>query len=141
MESVSCRFHDAAVALNTSDAVAPCTLLHARPSLEVTVTTLLFLLSAKYNGKGMNVSEMAKALGRRGGRARGKRLSAADKKRIASLGGKARFRSIQATRRIVDNLRYATVVSDLRRRSTNVKRLKTFGGPLPGIYPARLSNA
>ena len=90
---------------------------------------------------GMNTSEMARALGRRGGRARGKRLSAADKKRIASLGGKARFQSIQAARRIVDNLRYATVVSNLRRRPTNVKRLKAFAGPLPGIYPAGLSDA
>ena len=90
---------------------------------------------------GMNTSEMARALGRRGGRARGKRLSAADKKRIASLGGKARFQSIQAARRIVDNLRYATVVSDLRRQPTDVKRLKVFAGPLPGIYPAGLSNA
>jgi hypothetical protein len=89
----------------------------------------------------MNASEMAKALGRRGGRARGRRLSAADKKRIASLGGKARFQSIQATRRIVDNLRYAAVVSDLHRKPTNVKRLRAFAGPLPGIYPARLSNA
>jgi len=89
----------------------------------------------------MNASEMARALGRRGGRARSKRLSAAEKKRIASLGGKARFQSIQATRRIVDNLRYAAVVSDLRRKPTNVRRLRAFGGPLPGIYPAGLSNA
>ena len=89
----------------------------------------------------MHASEMARALGRRGGRARGKRLSSAEKKRIASLGGKARFQSIQATRRIVDNLRYATVVSDFRRQPPNVKRLRAFAGPLPGIYPARLSHA
>jgi hypothetical protein len=84
----------------------------------------------------MNASEMAKALGRRGGRARGKRLSAADKKRIASLGGKARVRSVQAARRIVDNFRYVTVVGDLRRQPTTVRRLRAFAGPLPGIYPA-----
>jgi hypothetical protein len=89
----------------------------------------------------MNASDMARALGRRGGRARGKRLSATEKKRIASLGGKARFQSIQATRRIVDNWRYAAVVSDLRMQPTKVKRLRTFGGPLPGIYPAGLSSA
>ena len=35
---------------------------------------------------------MARALGSRGGRARGKRLSAAERKRIASLGGQARLR-------------------------------------------------
>jgi hypothetical protein len=91
--------------------------------------------------EGMNASEMARVLGRRGGQARGTRLSAAEKKRIASLGGMARFQSIQATRRIVDNLRYATVVSDLRRQPTNVRRLRAFAGPLPGIYPARSSNA
>ena len=106
----------------------------------IQTTSLSFLLSGKYN-EGMNASEMARVLGRRGGRARGMRLSSGDKKRIASLGGKARFLSIQATRRIVDNLRYATVVSDLRRQPTNVKRLTAFAGPLPGIYPAGLSNA
>jgi hypothetical protein len=83
----------------------------------------------------MNASEMAKALGRRGGLSRGKRLSATDKKRIASLGGKARFRSLQAARRIVDNFRYVAVLGDLRRRPTTVKRLRAFAGPLPGIYP------
>jgi len=84
----------------------------------------------------MNASEMARALGRRGGRARGKRLSAADKKRIASLGGKARFQSLQAARRIADNFRYAAVLGDLRGQPTAVRHLRTFAGPLPGIYPA-----
>jgi hypothetical protein len=84
----------------------------------------------------MNASEMAKALGRRGGLSRGKRLSATDKKRIASLGGKARFQSLQAARRIVDNFRYVAVIGDLRRRPTTVRRLRAFAGPLPGIYPA-----
>ena len=84
----------------------------------------------------MNVSAMAKALGRRGGRARGERLSAADKKRIASLGAKARVQSLQAARRIVDNFRYAAALGDLRGRPVTVKHLRTFGGPLPGIYTA-----
>jgi hypothetical protein len=84
----------------------------------------------------MNASEMARALGRRGGRARSKRLSAAEKKRIASLGAKARVQSVQAARRIADNFRYATAVDDLRSHRTTVRRLKTFAGPLPGIYPA-----
>ena len=77
---------------------------------------------------------MARALGRRGGLARGERLTAAEKKRIASLGGKARSQSIQATRRMVDNLRYAAAVSDLRRKPTNVRRVRTFSGRLPGIF-------
>lgn len=84
----------------------------------------------------MNASEMARALGRRGGRARGKRLSAADKKFIASLGGKARFQSLQAARRIADNFRYVAVLGALRGRPTAVRRLRAFAGPLPGIYPA-----
>jgi len=83
----------------------------------------------------MNASEMARALGRRGGRARGKRLSVADKERIASLGGKARLQSLQAARRIAENLRYAAVLGELRGRPTTVRRLSAFAGPLPGIYP------
>jgi hypothetical protein len=84
----------------------------------------------------MNASEMAQALGRRGGRARASRLSSAEKKRIASLGGKARLQSLQAAQRIADNLRYAAVLGDLRGQPTTVRRVRTFAGPLPGIYPA-----
>jgi len=83
----------------------------------------------------MNASEMAGVLGRRGGRARGKRLSASDKKRIAALGGEARRQSLQAARRIADNLRYAAPLGDLRGQPTTVRRLSTFAGQLPGIYP------
>ena len=78
---------------------------------------------------------MARVLGRRGGQARAKRLSEADRKRIASLGGHARRQSLQAARRIVDNSRYAAVLGDLRRQATAVARLSAFAGPLPGIYP------
>lgn len=85
----------------------------------------------------VNTSEMARALGRKGGRARGKRLSAADKKRIASLGGKARGQSLRTARRIADNFRYAAALGDLRGQPTPIKRLSAFPGPLPGIYPAR----
>jgi hypothetical protein len=83
----------------------------------------------------MDASKMAKALGRRGGRARAERLSVADKNRIASLGGKARRRSLQAVR-IADNFRYAAALGDLRGQPATVRRLRTFAGPLPGIYPA-----
>ena len=68
-------------------------------------------------------------MGRRGGLSRGKRLSATDKKRIASLGGKARAQSLQAARRIVDNFRYVAVLGDLRRRPTTVRRLRAFARP------------
>ena len=84
----------------------------------------------------MNTTEMARALGRKGGRARGRRLSAAERKRIASLGGKARMQSLQAARRIADNFRYAAAADRLRGRPVAVRRLSAFAGPLPGIYPA-----
>jgi hypothetical protein len=83
----------------------------------------------------MNASEMARALGRRGGRARSKRLSAAERKRIAAMGGKARLESLRAAGRIADNFRYAAALGDLRGQRTSVRRLRTFSGPLPGIYP------
>ena len=84
----------------------------------------------------MNTSKMARALGRRGGRARAERLSLADKRRIASLGGKARLRSVRASHRIADNFRYAAVLSDLQGHPRHVTRLSNFTGPLPGIYRA-----
>jgi hypothetical protein len=88
----------------------------------------------------MNASEMAKALGRRGGRARARRLSNMDKKRIASLGGKARAQSLEAARRIATNFRYATAVTELRalrEQPPRITRLRTFADPLPGVYPSR----
>ena len=85
----------------------------------------------------MNVSAMARVLGRKGGRARARRLSGADKKRIASLGARARMESLQAARRIADNFRYAAVLDDLRARPTTVTRMTAFAGPLPGIHPPR----
>ena len=47
---------------------------------------------------------MARAMGRRGGRARAKRLSAERRRRIASMGGKARHRSFLAERQILSRL-------------------------------------
>lgn len=83
----------------------------------------------------MNASEMARILGRRGGRARGRRLSSADRKRIASLGGRARAHSLRAERRMAENLRYAAVLGEFGGQPRRVERLSTFAGPLPGIYP------
>jgi hypothetical protein len=85
----------------------------------------------------MNVHEMARALGRRGGRMRAQRLSASRKKQIASLGGVARARSLDAARRIEANLRYAATVELLRGPGRPVVRMKRFGGRLPGIYRGR----
>ena len=85
----------------------------------------------------MNASQMARALGRRGGRARSLRLDAAQKKRIASLGGHARRQSLLFARRIADNFRYVAAVDELRGPRRAVARLRAFAGPLPGIYRPR----
>jgi hypothetical protein len=81
----------------------------------------------------MKANEMARALGRRGGRARARRLSADEKTRIASLGGRARSQSIQAARRIAENFRYAAVLDALRGHQPTARRESAFDGPLPGI--------
>jgi hypothetical protein len=78
---------------------------------------------------------MARAMGRRGGQARARRLSAERRRQIASLGGRARHRSLLAARRIADNLRYAAAVLELRGGPPQVLRVKTFTGRLPGLYP------
>jgi hypothetical protein len=95
---------------------------------------LRHVLSGKYNGS-MTRREMARALGRRGGRVRAVRLTAEDKARIAALGGQARARSLRAARRLVENLQYAAALRELR-GPRPVARLSTFQGRLPGIYPA-----
>jgi hypothetical protein len=84
----------------------------------------------------VDVHEIARLLGRRGGEARARRLSSSERRRIASLGGTARVRSLQAALRITDNLNYAAAAEELRGPSRRVlTRMKTFAGPLPGIYP------
>ena len=82
----------------------------------------------------MNIHEMARALGRRGGRMRAQRLPAGRRKEIASLGGAARARSLEAARRIRVNQRYADMVVVLRGPAPLVVRMKRFSGRLPGIY-------
>jgi hypothetical protein len=62
----------------------------------------------------MNVRAMARAMGRRGGRARARRLTAEQRRRIASLGGRARHRSLVVARRVADTLRYAAAAVELR---------------------------
>jgi hypothetical protein len=85
----------------------------------------------------MNSRQIARTLGRSGGRRRALLLSTKERRRIASLGGKARATSLQAARRIAANLRYAVLIQDLRGQSTDVSRLRAFEGPLPGIYRTR----
>ena len=69
-------------------------------------------------------------MGRRGGRARAKRLSAARRRQIASLGGRARALSLLAERRILENLRYAAAIVQLQGGVPEVQRLKTASGRL-----------
>lgn len=83
----------------------------------------------------MDARDFARVLGRRGGRARAQRLSAAERKRIASLGAQARASSLQAARRITDCLRYADAVTELRGGAPEVTRMRAFDGPIPGSYP------
>jgi len=80
---------------------------------------------------------MARAMGRRGGRARAKRLSAEQRRQIASMGGKARHRSLLAGRRLTANLLYAAAALELRGGTRKVLRMKTFTGRLPGLYEHR----
>jgi hypothetical protein len=80
----------------------------------------------------MNTRKMAMALGRRGGRARARKLPAAERRRIAALGGAARRRSLQAARRLAANFVYAAAVRELRPPPV-VKRMKTFSGRLPDL--------
>ena len=82
----------------------------------------------------MNVRAMARALGRRGGQVRARRLSAAQTKRIASLGGTARAQSLQAARRIEENFAYLAAVDSLRKTTRAVTTRKAANTRLPGIY-------
>ena len=91
------------------------------------------MLSAKYNVV-MTTHEMAKRLGSRGGRARARRLSVDERRRIASLGGHARRQSFEVARRVAANLQYAIAVRELRGARPVVVRMKTFNGPLPDIH-------
>ena len=76
---------------------------------------------------------MARALGRRGGRARARRLSAAERKAIAALGGVARRESFLAAARLTDNLRYVAAIRELA-PPPRVERVSVCRGPLPGHH-------
>lgn len=89
----------------------------------------------------MGIEDIARTLGRRGGRARARRLSAEERRRIAALGGQARHRARQVLQRLENNLRYAVAVVQLQGKRPRVARMSTFAGPLPGIYPEPLRHA
>jgi hypothetical protein len=83
----------------------------------------------------MDVRAVARAMGRRGGQARARRLSAERRREIASLGGRARHRSLLVARRIADNLLYAAAALELQGGRPELLRMRTFTGRLPGLYP------
>jgi hypothetical protein len=83
----------------------------------------------------MTPSELAAALGRRGGRARAARLTAARRRQIAIQGAAARRASLDAARRITSNFRYLEAVRQLAPDVPSPKRVSTCRGPLPGVYP------
>jgi hypothetical protein len=93
------------------------------------------MLSGKYNLNMNKTRAIAKALGRRGGRARARRLSSEERRRIAALGGAARSASLRAARRIEENFAYLQAVQALGRRRHRPARVSTCKGPLPGHYP------
>ena len=95
------------------------------------------MLSAKYNYRMDNTRAIAKALGRRGGQARARRLSAEERRRIAALGGAARRTSLEVARRIAENFAYLTAAQELGGRPPRPVRAGTCKGPLPGLYPNR----
>src|SRR5688500_2899969 len=66
-------------------------------------------LSGKYK-EAVNARAMARARGRRGGRARARILTADARRRIAALGGAARRRSLELAQRHRDNFIYAAIV-------------------------------
>jgi hypothetical protein len=82
----------------------------------------------------VNPRNLAQLLGRRGGRARARRLTAEERRRIASSGGHARRESLEAAMRIAATLRHAQMVAQLQQRSGAIARVKRCRGPLPGIY-------
>ena len=90
------------------------------------------MLSVKYNLL-MTCRSAARIMGRRGGRARARRLSPERRRSIASLGGSARRESLAAAGRIADNFVYAETVVALRGGPSPVERVSEFDGPLPGL--------
>lgn len=81
----------------------------------------------------MNITALAKQLGRKGGVARSKKLSPEEKKRIASYAAQTRWLSEKAFGRLLGNLRYLRAVEILRKipRVKSVSRVTT---PLPRFY-------
>jgi hypothetical protein len=89
----------------------------------------------------VNTQQIARVLGRRGGQSRARRLTADERRRIASLGGHARRQSLEAAQRVIANLNYLEMVLELQGGYPAITTMKTFTGTLPGIYARSLTLA
>lgn len=84
----------------------------------------------------MNTRQLARALGRQGGLARAKNLSASQRKKIAAKGGRMKALSAKAAARIEANFKYLKVVEELQ-KTPRPKAVSRVDQPLPGIYARR----
>jgi hypothetical protein len=66
----------------------------------------------------MGITSIARALGRRGGLARARKLSAQRRREIASLGGRSKALARHASRRIRENFEYLKRVNALRKAAS-----------------------
>lgn len=81
----------------------------------------------------MNLRKIAKKMGRKGGLARAKRLSAEQRIKIASLGGQVKALSAKAEQRIEKNYIYVKIVKELQ-KPPKPKSISRISHSLPGIY-------
>ena len=81
----------------------------------------------------MRISEMARALGSRGGLSRARRLSSERRADIAREGASARGESLRLARAILTNFDYVQAIRQLH-PTRPVSSESTCRGKLPGIY-------
>jgi hypothetical protein len=81
----------------------------------------------------MRISEMARALGRRGGLSRARRLSSRRLTDIAREGATARGESLRLARAILNNFDYVNAIRELH-PPRPVRADTRYSGKLPGIY-------
>jgi hypothetical protein len=81
----------------------------------------------------MKISEMARALGRRGGLSRAQRLSNRRLAEIARMGARARGESLRLAGAIRNNFEYVRAIHRLH-PPKQVRSESTCSGTLPGIH-------
>ncbi len=81
----------------------------------------------------MQISQMARMLGRRGGISRARSLSGLRRAEIARAGASAREESLRLARAILTNFDYVNAIRELH-PARPVRSETTCGGRLPGIY-------